>query len=150
MPATGAHWSTTAGATHQVVEIFGRRALAEHTDIVDKLHSHIAANGQVVGGLHIVWTYRGVEVAILVKNIVYTYAQLAPLVFENLLTNIGVAEQELLIVVVGQTAILVISGISCEGKASPSHPLELASGVLAKILVVLVGQLRPIVVDVVR
>ena len=98
----------TSGASLQVVEVFGRGAVTEDAQVVDKLHSHIPADGKVGGVADVVATHRAAEVLVLVKDVVHADAQLAPAVAEYLFADEGVAEQILLVVVIRKAEILVV------------------------------------------
>ena len=146
------HRSATAvpSATHthsHIVEILCRRAFAEGADVVDKLHCNIPANGEVCGVLDVVCTHTTPKIAVLVEDVIHTNAQLTTLILEEFLANVGVAEQNLLVVVVGDTFILVIGTIGSEGESLPDNPLEIHASIVAQIFVVLCENFRLVIIN---
>ena len=139
----------TTGASLQVVEVFGRGAVTEDAQVVDKLHSHIPADGEVGGVADVVATHRAAEVLVLVKDVVHADAQLAPAVAEYLFADEGVAEQILFVVVIGDTLVLAVCGVGCEGETAPRNPLQVCSGPLVEVPVLLCAEFGGVVVDVV-
>ena len=93
--------------------------------VVDELNGVVASDHVVPTVLGVTRTCRARERAVLVEHVIDTNLNLATLILEYLFAEEEVAEQEILVVVIGVALVLVIDAATRECKALPERHLHI-------------------------
>ena len=107
--------ATATIAAHLVVVDILRTLLAEGADVIGELNREVTADHAIPSILRETRACRAREGFVLAQDVVHTYEQLAELALEELLTDVGIHEGEVLIVVVGVTDVLNVACRCGEG-----------------------------------
>ena len=131
-----AHSAATATTTHTfVVADILRALLTEVAQVIDKLNGIVATNHVVPAILRITRTCRARECAVLIEYVIHTNLNLASLILEYLFAEEEVAEQEILVVVISITLVLVVDATTRKGKALPERHLHIERCRVVKVAV---------------